>query len=357
MAVAAREHETWLNALQLRDPAYVGRFVYAVTTTGVYCRPDCPSRRPRAEHVRLFAEPAEAEAAGFRACRRCRPTTPDPDADLLARVCRRLGAAEDEASPTLAELAHEAGTTPGRLQRLFRRRLGTTPAAYARAARHDRFRTLVRAGETVAEATFGAGFGSSSRLYEKAGTTLGMTPAAYRKGGAGVTLRHLIRPTALGLLLVAGTEKGLAAIRFGDSKDGLRAELAAEFPKAEIVPADACLEAWAEALLVYLEGQGRLDDLPLDIRATAFEARVHEALKAIPWGETASYAAIAEAIGAPRAHRAVARACATNPVPLVVPCHRVVPKTGGLGGYRFGSDRKRRLLELEGAVAKTKAED
>jgi AraC family transcriptional regulator of adaptative response/methylated-DNA-[protein]-cysteine methyltransferase len=333
-----------------RDRRFDGRFVYAVRTTGIYCRPSCPSRRPAAANVVFFDDPTGAERAGFRACKRCRPRAGGEIGSTAAAVRRAAAFIDAHADEriTLSRLAREAGMSPFHLQRVFRRELGVTPREYQQARRLDRLRSQLRRGETVSRATYDAGFGSPSRVYEQAGARLGMTPAAYRGGGHGIRIRFAILPSPLGQLLVAATQSGVCAVRLGDGDAQLERRLRAEFPRAIIEPdADGSLAAVAAKVLGHVRGDGPAHDLPLDVRGTAFQQQVWRALLAIPYGETRSYAQVATAIGQPNATRAVARACATNPVAVVIPCHRVIRSDGSLGGYAGGVERKERLLAIE----------
>ncbi len=346
--LATTDAERW-RAVAARDAALDGAFVYAVASTGVFCRPSCPSRRPRRDRVRFFDDAPAAIAAGFRACRRCRPESPalaDPERRIVEAVCKAIAAAE-EAIPTLDALAAAAGVSPHHLQRVFTRATGLSPRRYAEARRRERFTAGLRNGVPVTAALYDAGYGSSSRLYEKADAHLGMTPASYAKGGAGATIAFSLAASPLGRLLVAATERGVCAVCLGDDDDALEVELRRDFPAAEIRRDDGALSAHLSAVLGHLDGRlGRLD-LPLDVRATAFQWQVWRALAAIPRGETRSYGAIAADLGRPAAARAVGRACGLNPVAVVIPCHRAVGGDGGLTGYRWGVERKRRLLDLE----------
>ncbi len=342
------EIRLWQSVLT-RDGEADGAFVYAVRTTGIYCRPTCPSRRPRRENVTFFALPEAAEQAGFRACRRCHPeqaTIRDPQVEVVQRVCRAI-AANPEQPPTLASLGAEVGLSPFHLQRTFKRVMGITPRQYADACRMERLKGELRNGEAVTSALYGAGYGSPSRLYERAPAQLGMTPAVYRRGGAGMRIHYTIVPCPLGLLLVAATERGICAINLGDTDETLADGLKREYPAAEITRDASGLDAAVEAIIRHLRGQEPHLDLPLDVQATAFQWRVWEALQAIPYGSTRSYGEIARAIGQPTAARAVAQACATNRVALAIPCHRVVRENGDVGGYRWGIERKRTLLAQE----------
>lgn len=345
----ARNDARW-RAVAERDAASDGQFVYGVVSTGVFCRPSCPSRRPRRDRVRFFDAPAEARAAGYRPCRRCHPEAPaaDPAKRIVEVVCRTL-AEETETIPSLADLAAAAGVSPSHLQRVFTRATGLSPRRYAEALRRDRLTAGLRQGVPVAAALYDAGYGSSSRLYEKSGAHLGMTPASYAKGGAGARIAFATAASPLGRLLVAATERGVCAVSLGDSDAVLEATLRVDFPAAAIARDDGALAGRLAAVLGHLGGRLPRLDLPLDVRATAFQWKVWRALTAIPPGETLSYGAIAARLGQPSAARAVGRACATNPVALIVPCHRAVGGDGRLTGYRWGVERKRRLLALEKA--------
>ncbi len=344
------------HAVETRDAAFDGAFVFAVSTTGIYCRPSCPSRRPRRRNVRFFDLPEAAEGAGYRACLRCRPReAPAQDRRIVAvrRACRFIEGGDD-GPPTLAALSAEVGLSPYHLQRTFKRLVGVTPRQYADAHRLSRLKARLRAGDQVAGALYEVGYGSSSRLYERAGGQLGMTPAAYRRGGKGWRLGYGIVDCALGRLLVAATARGICAVYLGDDDRSLEGALGAEYPAAEIARDDAGLADWMGGIAAHLEGARPHVGLPLDVQATAFQRRVWEELRRIPYGETRTYGEVARAIGRPGAARAVARACATNPVSVVVPCHRVVRGDGGLGGYRWGAARKEALIEKERAVARTR---
>jgi AraC family transcriptional regulator of adaptative response/methylated-DNA-[protein]-cysteine methyltransferase len=325
-----------------------GAFVYAVASTGIYCRPSCSSRRPRRDRVAFFDAPADAERAGYRACRRCRPNeavAADPWVDKIRRACVYL--ANVEGHPSLATLARRLGGSPYHLQRNFKRIVGVTPRAYAEACRLRRVKGHLQQGVDVTGAMFDAGYGSSSRFYERAVPKLGMTPATYRRGGAGMHIRYAIVASPLGRLLVAATDRGVCAIAMAASDRELETALSREYPAATIAADEGSLAKWTTQILSHLAGRQPRLDLPLDVQATAFQWQVWEALAAIPYGETRTYGEIAAAIGRPRAVRAVARACATNRVALAVPCHRVVAATGGTGGYRWGAARKKELLKLE----------
>jgi AraC family transcriptional regulator of adaptative response/methylated-DNA-[protein]-cysteine methyltransferase len=321
------------------------RGFYGVVTTAIYCRLGCPSRQPRPENVVRFLTPADAEREGFRACRRCRPDEPaGPPGGLLA-ACGFI--ARHAAEPlTLSRLAREAGWSPSHLQRLFRRGLGVSPKEYARRLRFERLGRELRAGRPVAPALYAAGFGSSSRVYERAAAQLGMSPATVSRKGADMDIAYDLVACPLGKALIAATPLGLCAVFFGDGEKALAAELRARFPKARISRSPDLLR-FAKDRLRAVFGGARDARLPLDVKATAFQARVWESLRAIRAGETRTYAEVARAVGRPRAVRAVARACASNPIALLIPCHRVVGSDGELHGYRWGAQRKKALLARE----------
>lgn len=338
------------QALVRRDARSDGAFFYAVRTTGVYCRPTCSARRPNRCNVEFFPSWAEAEQAGYRACRRCHPRPmagPAAAATAVARACRLLDTAEEPLS--LAALADAVGLSPFHFHRLFKQIVGITPKAYSMAHRTRRFQRSLRDDPTVTRAMYAAGYGSSSRCYESVADQLGMTPSEYRKGGAGHRIRHAIARCDLGWALVAATARGICAIELGDDPDELRERLTARFPAAQRADDDPEFAGWVTGVLAALDRPSGDIDLPLDVRGTAFQRRVWQALRAVPAGSTATYAEIADMIGKPSAARAVGRACATNPVAVAIPCHRVVRGDGGLGGYRWGLPRKRALLEREAA--------
>jgi AraC family transcriptional regulator of adaptative response/methylated-DNA-[protein]-cysteine methyltransferase len=343
------EDPRWV-AVAARDRRADGAFVYAVRSTGIYCRPSCPSRRPRRDRIEYFPVPAAAVAAGFRPCRRCEPDSvaPGPLARKVAGAVALLERADPDSAFSLGALAEHVGCSPSHLQRAFVRVLGVSPREYAAARRLARFKAGLRDGQTIADAAFDAGFGSSSRVYEHGARALGMTPAEYRRGGAGLELVYVTAPCPFGVVLVAGTPRGVSAVSLGDSAEALVAALEAEFPAAVVREDRAALGSNLQAVLRHLNGEASaVHDLPLDLRATAFERRVWSALQRIPPGSRATYSEVAAMIGAPRAARAVAHACATNPVAIVVPCHRVVPAAGGTGQYRWGAARKAALLDAE----------
>ena len=340
------------RAVEARDKAADGRFITAVTTTGVYCRPHCPSRTPKRQNVRFFLGPEEARAAGFRACRRCNPDASAPrDArlDPVRAACRLIESAEDTA-PTLEELGEAAGLSPFHLQRTFKAVMGTTPRQYWDARRVGRLKANLKAGEGVASALYGAGYGSSSRLYEKAGAQLGMTPASYGKGGEGAVIAYAFADTALGRVIVGATAAGICFVGIGDRDDALLAELQGDYPKAELAADPDGLGETVAEVAAALDGREPHAALPVDVRGTAFQRQVWEALKAIPMGETRTYSELAAAAGRPKAVRAAASACANNPVALIVPCHRAIGTDGSMRGYRWGVERKQALLETEAAL-------
>lgn len=325
------------------------RFVYAVRSTGVYCRPGCPSRRPRRENVMFFPQPDAAEEAGFRPCRRCRPQAARPSSpqiEMIGRACRFIEERAD-APFTLANLGDKLQASPYHLERTFKRFLGITPRQYADALRLERLKANLRDDRDVTTALYDAGYGSSRSLYERAPGQLGMTPATYRRGGRGMEISYTTVQSPLGRLLVARTERGICAVSLGDSDDALAQDLRAEYPEAAIRRDGGHLGLWVSKLVSHLCGNEPQLDLPLDVQATAFQWRVWQELRNIPYGETRSYSQIAKALGRPKAVRAVANACAANRTALVIPCHRVVRDTGDPGGYRWGAERQRALLSRE----------
>ncbi|HXA07077.1 MAG TPA: bifunctional DNA-binding transcriptional regulator/O6-methylguanine-DNA methyltransferase Ada [Bryobacteraceae bacterium] len=326
------------------------RFVYAVRSTGVYCRPGCPARRPRRANVLFFTVPGDAERAGFRPCRRCRPEQPrgiSPQIEMINRACQVIEKSLD-APVTLASLGEELQSSPFHLERTFKRFLGITPRQYADALRLERLKTNLRTDRDVTEALYEAGYGSSRSLYERAPEQLGMTPGTYRRGGRGMDIAYTTVHSPLGRLLVAGTERGICAVCLSDDEGALEKSLAAEYPEGKLRRDNSKLRLWVLALISHLCGKEPHLDLPLDVRATAFQWRVWQELRKIPYGETRSYSQIAQAIGRPKAARAVANACAANPAAIVIPCHRVVQESGEPGGYRWGAERKRTILAREG---------
>lgn len=336
------------EAVLRHDRRCDGTFVYGVASTGVYCRPSCPSRRPARRHVTFFDSSRLAEAAGFRACLRCRPQSPhgSETEQRVERARRSLDEHSDEPI-TLRLLAAQVGLSPFHLQRAFTRVVGLSPKAYQDAKRMERFTASLIRGETVTSAAYEAGFGSSSRLYARVNADLGMTPSAFQSGGIGVTIRFTTAPTVVGCLLVAVTERGIATVRLGDTGAALAASLRHDYPNANLHRDTNGLQKYVRAILQCLAGNAAVDHLPLDVKATAFQRKVWKALQQIPRGTTRSYREIARAIGQPTASRAVAGACASNPIAVVIPCHRVVRGDGHLAGYRWGLQRKKRLLALE----------
>lgn len=346
--------ECW-SAIRRRDGRYDGRFVYGVRTTGIFCRPSCRSRLAKRENVRFYPSPDAAQQGGLRACLRCRPLEPagaDPRVEAMARVARLIESRADEPL-SLAELARAAGLSPSHLQRTFRKVMGVSPKEYQTAIRFERLKSALRAEAPVLDAVFDAGFGSTSRVYERIDDRLGMTPSAYRAGGDGEIVAYATRQTELGWLLLAATVRGVCFVQFGDSRESLVASLREELPGAELVPSpafvDRDLDEWIYALERCLAGDGPSPALPLDLRGTAFQIRVWRFLLTVREGTTVSYGRVASEIGAPRSARAVANACAANRVAVLVPCHRVLRGDGSLGGYRWGQERKRRLLQREGS--------
>lgn len=343
------EEEIYWQAVCDRDARFNGIFVYGVRSTGIYCQPSCRSRRPRRQHVAFFPSTEAAEAEGFRACLRCRPREPvgrNPQVELVLSVCRIIET-EAEGLLSLEALGERLDVSPHHLQRTFKGITGITPRQYAAAHRLKQFKSRIKEGEDVTAAMYEAGFGSSRSLYEKASAHLGMTPATYRRKGKGMMINYTVVDCRLGKLLVAATERGVCSVQFGETDEALAQALASEYPSAMIARDETALGEWVALLLQHLEGSQPSLALPLDLQATLFQMRVWDELRRIPYGETRSYAKVAEAIGQPTATRAVARACATNPVALVTPCHRVVRAGGALGGYRWGLERKESLLERE----------
>lgn len=335
-----------------RDTKADGTYVYGVTSTGIYCRPSCPSRRPRADRVRFFDTTTDARQAGFRACQRCRPDTvglAQPGVEAVRRASAYLASHADR-QVTLGQLARVAAMSPHHLQRRFKAIVGVSPREFQAAVRAGKLRTSLRDGRDVTTAIYEAGYGSPSRVYEAAPTGKGMSPSRYRRGGAGMVVGYSTVSSPLGHVLVAATADGVCAVKLGDSEASLVRDLKREYPAADIRENQQTRTAWVKAIIEHLRGTQPSLDLPIDVQATAFQWKVWRALQQIPYGETRAYADVARAIGQPQAARAVARACATNPVCLVVPCHRVVPTAGGTGGYRWGAERKAKLLAKEARV-------
>ena len=341
----------WAQILA-RDPAADGRFWYSVVTTGVYCRPSCRSRTANPKNVRIHDTLEDARATGFRPCKRCRPDAPSAESDraaLVARACRMIEAGET--APTLPDLAAALGLSASHLHRLFKAATGLTPKAYASSHRAARVREALQEAGSVTEAAYDSGFNSSGRFYATSTDMLGMTPGRYRAGGAREEIRFAVGETTLGAVLVASSATGVAAILLGDDPEALVRDLQDRFPKARLIGADAAYEARVAQVIGLVEAPQLGHDLPLDIRGTVFQQRVWQALRSIPAGQTATYAEIAVRIGAPKAIRAVAGACAANALALAIPCHRVVRTDGALSGYAWGVERKRALLVREGAAA------
>jgi len=336
------------QAVLARDSKQDGAFVFGVSSTGVFCRPSCPAKRPRRENVTFFLHALEAEQAGYRACLRCRPKAVDgnPQSALVRALCRYIEQHMED-RVTLNLLAKEFRLSSFHLQRTFKSVLGISPKAYIDACRLRQVKQNLQAGHSVTTALYAAGYGSTSRLYERTAAQLGMTPEKYRRGALAAVVRYTIANSPLGRMLIAATDKGICAIQFADSDQQLQQGLIREFPFAARRRDDAGMSEWRLSLARLMEGSETNPALPLDIRATAFQRRVWEALQRIPRGETRSYSAVAKNIGMPKAIRAVARACATNPIAVVIPCHRVVREDGVSGGYRWGMERKEHLLALE----------
>lgn len=340
------ETKQW-QAVVDRDSAQDGKFVFAVSSTGVYCRPSCPARRPRRENVAFFTRSGEAEKAGYRACLRCRPKTlGSAQSNVVKAMCRYIERHLDEPI-TLAQLAREFHQSPFHLQRTFKAVLGITPRAYADSCRMDQLKENLRAGHSVTRAMYDAGYGSSSRLYERTASQLGMTPDKYRRGAISAVIRYTCSDSPLGRMLIAATDKGICAIQFANSDEELESGLKHEFPFAIRRRDDTGLRTWEQDVLRQMRGHKLSSSLPLDIQATAFQRKVWTYLQSIPFGATRSYTQVAKAIHQPSATRAVARACATNRIAVAIPCHRVVRESGDMGGYRWGVGRKKTLLEME----------
>ena len=346
-SASALDDARWA-AVVARDAAFDGSFFIAVKTTGIYCRPSCGARRPNRANIRFFDTAEDAERAGFRPCKRCKPTEPSlvqQHAEKVREACRLIETAE--AAPRLDDLAAAVGLSPYHFHRIFKAVLGVTPKAYATAHRHKRVRDELGKSATVTAAIYDAGFNSNGRFYETSSEVLGMTPTQFRSGGPDAEIKYTIGESSLGLVLIAASDKGVCAIFFGDDPTGLATALKKQFPHARLVGDDRAFQDLAEKVIAFVEDPRADLDLPLDIRGTAFQHRVWQALRRIPPGSTASYADIAEAIGAPKAVRAVARACATNRIAVAIPCHRVIGSDGSVTGYAGGIARKRALLDRE----------
>jgi AraC family transcriptional regulator of adaptative response/methylated-DNA-[protein]-cysteine methyltransferase len=342
-----RSDDRW-QAVMDRDCGRDGDFVFAVSTTGVYCRPSCPARRPRRENVRFFTDPASAERAGFRACRRCRPkAVASSQQELVGRAITWLDAHVEE-RVTLSRLATALGVSPGHLQRTFTRIIGVSPRMYAAARRLESAKSRLRDGADVTSALHDSGYGSSSRFYAQARSALGMTPTSYKRGGEGMTMNYATTDSPLGQILVAATERGICAVSIGEDDSALEQSLAAEYPRATIRRDDDALRPYVDSVLAHLQDRTSLSALPLDVVGTPFQLEVWQTLRTIPAGERRTYGQIAATLGNPKGARAVASACAANPAALVIPCHRVVRGDGGSGGYRWGAQRKQAILANEG---------
>jgi AraC family transcriptional regulator of adaptative response/methylated-DNA-[protein]-cysteine methyltransferase len=348
-ATAAENDSRW-EALLSRDPESAADFYYGVRTTGVYCRPTCPSRRPRRANVEFFATRNAAERAGFRPCKRCKPeqaALPERHAAMVAEACRLIETSEQ--APDLKTLARKVGLSAYHFHRVFKAATGLTPKAYATAHRTRRVRNKLGNSNTVTDAIYDSGYNSNARFYEGAGDMLGMTPGAFRAGGAETDIRFAVGECSLGSILVAKSARGVCAILLGDDPDALVRDLQDQFPNANLSGGDAQFEGLVARVVGFVEAPGLGLDLPLDVRGTAFQQRVWQALRSIPAGATASYSEIAKRIGSPGAARAVAQACASNRLAVAIPCHRVVRNDGAISGYRWGVERKRDLLEREKA--------
>src|SRR5436190_14109098 len=344
--ISAHAAARYWRATLARDSRADGSFVLAVRSTHIYCRPSCPARRPLRRNVTFFRTREEAEKQGYRACLRCRP---NEIAGPVALVQRAVGhfAESSEDGVRLGAVAVALGTTQGTLRRAFLQVTGLKPRELAEALRIKRFKAMMRAGKSITDALYETGYGSSSRVYERSNAQLGMTPATYRKGGMGMKLGYTIVKSPLGKVLVAATERGVSAVYLGDDETSLVAELGEEYPRAEIAAASNGFERWVKEVLQRIEGRPPHIELPLDLQATAFQRRVWKELQRIPRGSTRTYSQVAHSVGRPKAVRAVARACASNPVSIVVPCHRVIREDGALAGYRWGLSRKEQLLASE----------
>lgn len=357
MKINSANTDVFWQAVEKRDARFNGTFFFAVRTTGIYCKPSCAARTPKRQNVTFFDTPKLAESEGFRACRRCKPASSgdkDPQIEMALKVCQLIedGIKGGEENVSLEFLGEKTGTSPHHLQRTFKSILGITPKQYATALKVKNFKEQVQRGDDVTDAMYDAGFGSSRALYEKAADNLGMTPAAYKSKGKGMNITYTVADCELGKMLVAKTERGVCSVTFGDKENDLLGNLKNEFAAAEIKKDDTGLSVAVIAVLNLLDGKEKRFALPVDVQATAFQLQVWEALKKIPYGETRSYKQVAESLGRPSAVRAVARACATNPVALITPCHRVVRENGDLSGYRWGIERKQEILNKEAKEAR-----
>lgn len=347
--ITPRAAARYWRATRARDPRADGTFVLAVRSTHIYCRPSCPARRPLRRNVTFFRTREEAELQGYRPCLRCRPNEISGPVVLVQGAADLLAHSTDE-SLSLRRLARTLGATQSTLRRAFLQVTGLKPRELAEALRLKRFKSLMREGNSISQALYETGYGSSSRVYERSDAQLGMTPATYRKGGLGMKLGYAIAKSRLGKVLVAATERGISAVYLGDEASKLKAELREEYPRAEIAAASDKFERWVKEVLLRIEGRPPHIELPLDLQATTFQRRVWKELQRIPRGRTRTYSQVARSLGQPKAIRAVARACATNPVSIVVPCHRVVRQDGALAGYRWGLSRKQQLMASERAA-------
>jgi AraC family transcriptional regulator of adaptative response/methylated-DNA-[protein]-cysteine methyltransferase len=345
--IPPRAAERYWRATVSRDARADGTFVLAVRSTHIYCRPSCPARRPLRRNVVFFRTGAEAEKQGFRACRRCRPNEVAGPVALVERASRELAKFGEDEGIRFAALAARLNTTPSTLRRAFQQVTGLRPRDLAAALRVARFKKMLREGKKIAEALYETGYGSTSRVYENSNAQLGMTPATYRKGGKNMKIGYAIAKSSLGKILVGATERGISAVYLGDADAKLLEELRDEYPQAEISAGGDSFEQWVKDIVQRVEGNPPRLELPLDLQATAFQRRVWQELQRIPRGTTRTYTQVARALGSPKAVRAVARACATNPVSIVVPCHRVIREDGSLAGYRWGLSRKEQLLAQE----------
>jgi len=345
--IPPRAAERYWRATVSRDARADGTFVLAVRSTHIYCRPSCPARRPLRRNVVFFRTGVEAEKQGFRPCRRCRPNEVAGPVALVERASRELAKFGEDEGVRFAALAARLNTTPGTLRRAFQQVTGLRPRDLAAALRVARFKKMLRQGKQIADALYETGYGSTSRVYEKSNAQLGMTPATYRKGGKNMKIGYAIAKSSLGKILVGATERGISAVYLGDADAKLLEELRDEYPHAEISAGGDSFEQWVKEIVQRVEGNPPRLELPLDLQATAFQRRVWQELQRIPRGSTRTYTQVARALGSPKAERAVARACATNPVSIVVPCHRVIREDGSLAGYRWGLSRKEQLLAQE----------
>jgi AraC family transcriptional regulator, regulatory protein of adaptative response / methylated-DNA-[protein]-cysteine methyltransferase len=344
---ALSDDERW-TAVHSRDDRFDGAFVFAVRSTGIYCSPSCPARRPGKQQILFFPGPIEAEQSGFRPCHRCQPREPGPSpkTKLVDQACRYIEA-NLQGKLSLVILSRQVGLSPHHFQRTFKKVLGISPREYIKARRLARMKRFLRSGETVNDSLYNAGFSSRSRVYENVQEGFGVNPGEFRRGGEGLRIQYSIIDSPIGRLLVAGTERGVCGVCIGDSDRFVESSLAEDYPHAILRRNDKAMEEWSGAFAKYFDGQHLALNLPLDVKATAFQSRVWKIIQSIPFGRTTTYGQIAKALGEPEASRAVARACATNPVALVIPCHRVVGKDGNLRGYRWGIMRKHALLRLE----------